>query len=208
LIGQAEERAGVPGGEPLLVHHRLHVRWKLEQPEEVGDCRPVQAYGPGDLRLTQLELLAQAAEARRFIDRREIVALQVLDQREGEQRAVVHFLHDRGDLRPAESLGGTPATLAGDQLVAAVARAHDDGLEQSRRLHRVGEIGELCFVDPGPRLKRVGSHARNRQVAQRAGCLGLFARDRAEQRLEPSSQPFGLGHVVTSGRCWDGGLDG
>jgi len=48
----------------------------------------------------------------------------------------------------------------------------------------VGEIGELRFVDPGARLKSIRPHARHRDLAQRAGRLGVLARGRAEEHLE------------------------
>src|SRR2546427_12747139 len=72
--------------------------------------------------------------------RREIVALQVLDQREREHGAVVHLaLHGR-DLLPAERLAGAQPPLAGDQLEAAVVAwglAHHDRLRSEER--RVGK---------------------------------------------------------------------
>ena len=57
---------------------------------------------------------------------------------------------------------GAPAPLAGDQLVAAVAGADDDGLQQARRLDRRGELGERGFIDGGARLEGIGPNAVHR----------------------------------------------
>ncbi len=186
-------------GQFPLVQHRLHFGRELQQSEQIRNRRPIAADQPRDLAVRQLELRRESLVARGLVDRREVVTLQILDERERQQRLVVDVFHDGRNLRPAEPRRCAPAPLARDQLEPAVPRPHQDGLQQSRRLDRRDQLVERPFVHSRTRLKRIGPHARHRQLAERARRLGLLARRRAEQRLEPAAKPPGLAHVATSG---------
>ena len=111
-----QQRPGVTLGELAFLNQRLHLIRQLQQAKEVGDGRPVPSHQTGDLCLGKLELLAQTLVSGGLIDGRQVVALQVFDEGEREQRLVVHFPHDRRDLGPAQALNRAPAALAGDQL--------------------------------------------------------------------------------------------
>ena len=65
--------------------------------------------------------------------------------------------------------------------------------------HGLGELRERRLVEPGARLVGVRVHLGDRQLAQRARRLGLLPGDRTQQGFESTTQPLGLGHVVTSG---------
>ena len=64
-------------------------------------------------------LVDQLLVAERFLDRVEVGALDVLDDRELERGAVVDVAHDDRDLRQPRALRRAPAAFAGDDLVAA-----------------------------------------------------------------------------------------
>ena len=87
------------------MHQGLDVGRQLEEAEQIGDGRAVAADGLGDLRVTELELLAQAAVAGGLVDRRQVVALEILDQGQGEQRTIVHVPHDRRESWPSRAAG-------------------------------------------------------------------------------------------------------
>ena len=66
------------------------------------------------------ELVGQPLIRQRFVDRIEILALDVLDQRELEQLLVGAFgdvAHDDRHLVQAGALRGAPAALAGDDAI-------------------------------------------------------------------------------------------
>src|SRR5256885_16474845 len=73
--------------------------------------------------LGQTEFREQAFIAARFIHGREVVALQVLDQREREGGAVVDFPLHGGELFPAPGLAPAPPPPAPPPLAAAPATA-------------------------------------------------------------------------------------
>ena len=76
--------------------------------------------GVGDLFLRQVKLVGQPAVRVRFFDRVEVLALDVLDQRDRQQPVVWNVADDDRDLEQAGALRGAPAPFARDDLVAAL----------------------------------------------------------------------------------------
>ena len=96
----------------------LHFRRQFEQPHVVGDRRAVLADAGGDGLLRQVEFVGQAPVGLRFLDRIQILALDVFDQRDLEHLVVGDVAIDDGDLEQAGALRGAPPALAGDDLGA------------------------------------------------------------------------------------------
>src|SRR5205814_299884 len=94
----------------------------------------------GDLAEGEVELVHKRRVRARLLDRGQVLAGHVLDEREHERLAVRYVADHCRHRSEARLLRGTPAPLAGDQLVAAFgAWTHNDGLEHPLRLERVGE---------------------------------------------------------------------
>ena len=65
----------------------------------------------------------------RLLERIQVLALDVLDQRERERRLIGNVLHERRDLAQPCLLRRAPAALAGDDLeAAAIDGPHEDRL--------------------------------------------------------------------------------
>ena len=101
-----------------------HVFADLErQPEksrDVGDRRAILADGVGDLLLREMEFVRESAVGVRFLHRVEIFALEVFDERGGEQPIVRDVADDDRHLEKAGALRRAPAAFAGDDLVASL----------------------------------------------------------------------------------------
>src|ERR1041385_858865 len=197
-VGVCEERPGMPLRELAAPETLLDFGGEPEQPERVAHGRAVLPHQPGDLLLGQREIGHEPLVAGGRVHRRKIVALEILDQREGEQRAVLHLLHHRRELLPAEALHRAPAPLAGDQLVAAAGpgSAHD-GLQEKRGGDRIGQLLELPVVELASRLIRVRADRGNGQLPERPGGLGALSCDRSEERLQAAAQSLRFGHELT-----------
>ena len=154
---EREQRAGVAHRQPLVLDQLADRRRQLEQPDRVGDRAAVLADPLGDRVLGQPELVDQPLVRRRLLERPQVGALQVLDQRALQRRALLDVLdHDRDLVQPG-ALRRPPAPLAGDQEVAAVgARPHHQRHDHAVRLHRVRQLAELGLVEPAPRLLGAG----------------------------------------------------
>ncbi len=118
----------------------------------------------------------------RLLDRVEVLADHVLDQRRLQPLGLRLVADDRRHLLEPGLLGGAPAALAGDQLVAAVGEGADQQrLDDAAGLDRGGQGGQRLGVELGPRLAGVGFDQADRQFAQLAGVAGGgFRQDRRE----------------------------
>ena len=104
----------------------------------------------------QPELVDEHLVGARFLDRVEILALDVFDQRHLEASlllARVQLLDDDGDAMQARALRGAPAALAGDDLVpASLETTSDDRLNDAVGLDRVRQFLEALVLHVAARL--------------------------------------------------------
>ena len=174
---QSHQRASVLLGERArtdVVTDRVGQPGHVEQVVDVlpGDPDHLADLLPG----AQPETGAQPGERVRTIDRVELLALDVLDERLDVRAVVVGVDDDRGDVLQAGAARRTPATLAGDDLIAVLAAAaHPDRLEHTVHADAAGQLLETARVDAtarlvGPRpdaLHRDSLHLRPRRARDR-----------------------------------------
>ena len=84
-------------GDAPLGDAVLDRRGEVEQAKRVGDGRAGPPDARGDLLVGEPEFVDQPAEAVRRLDRVEVLALEVLDERELELVAVGELADDRRD---------------------------------------------------------------------------------------------------------------
>ena len=118
--GTASTARACPSRQLAALDHREHVVGQLEQPEPVRDGRLRTADALGDLAERELELVDEQRVAARLLDRREVLAGDVLDEAEQQRVAVVGLADHGRHGRHARLARRPPAALAGDQLVAAL----------------------------------------------------------------------------------------
>src|SRR6478752_9465975 len=179
-VVDGEEGTGMSGREDAGRDATLDGRGQLQQPQRVGDLRPRAADALGELLVRAAEVLEQLAVGGRLLERVELRAVKVLQQRVAEHVVVVGLAHDRGDRVATGLLGGAPATLAHDQLVRVLARAaYDDGLQEADLLDRVHQLGERLLLEDLTRLAGVRTDLRDGQLRE------VGAGDRAVRGLGP-----------------------
>ena len=100
--------------------------------QRLGDRRARLADDLRDLLVRVAELLLQDVEAFRFFERRQVLALDVLDQRDLELLLVVDVELDGRDLVESRQRRGAEAALAGDDLVAVRADRRGRGSARAR----------------------------------------------------------------------------
>src|SRR5438445_2105466 len=100
-ILEREEPAGMTHGEVTAMQHRQHRLGQLQKPERVGDGGAIAPHGVRHVLLREIEFRDEAVVAAGFVEGREVVALQVLDEGERQHGAVVHFAFHRRDALPA-----------------------------------------------------------------------------------------------------------
>ena len=138
------------------VEQLLDVDRELEQPDRVRDVGAGDAHPIRQLLLLEPQLLEQLPERLGELDRAQVLAMDVLDQRLTQRVGVVGVAdHDRDRGQPGE-LGRAQPPFAGDQLVARAGLADDDRLQDPDLTDRDGERRDRLVVEVRPRLLRVG----------------------------------------------------
>nr|WP_230317289.1 hypothetical protein [Conexibacter sp. W3-3-2] len=138
----------------------VQVHGEVQQLQVLADVG-LGAAEPQRDRLDRPAALAQAAVGLRALERVEVHAQLVLDQRVLQPVLLVLRLRDdhRRDLRQARLLRGGEAAVAGEQLVAAV-RVHGDAdrLQHAALLNGEHEAGEVVVAhDVRPGVEAVGA---------------------------------------------------
>src|SRR5436190_266423 len=149
VVWHGEHRAGVSLAELAALEHAEHVVGQLEQPNPVRDGRLGAADAVGHLAQREPELVDQDGVRTGLLDRRELLARNVLDQAQQQRVAVVGVANDGGDRLATGFPRRAPAALAGDDLVAAGgARPHEQRLDHTLAADRLGKTGARISVEP------------------------------------------------------------
>src|SRR5271165_212423 len=132
------------------------------------------AEGVGEARLGPAELVDQPAVGLRFFERRQILALKVLDQCDFERIRIRDRANDDRDLMQPEALRGTPPPLTGNKLEVRIfysQRPHQQRLEDPFLSDRLSESFELRLGKAAPRLEhpRPDQLDRNATLRHRVG---------------------------------------
>src|SRR5690349_14152523 len=98
--------------------------------------------------------LDQLAVSFRLLDRVEIFALDVLDQRKLGSGRIVNVADERRNLVQARPLGSAPSTLAGDDLEPVVRGPHEDWLKNTALRDRIREFVDRLLVELHAGLNR------------------------------------------------------
>ncbi len=149
----------------VLRHEALDGGRQLEEAQRVGHRRARPAHLLGHRLLGELEVLHQLLVGGGFLQRVEVLAVQVLHQGLLQRQHVVHRAHHHRDGRQPGPLGRPPPPLAGDQLVALVPDlSHEDRLQDAQLGDRRGQGGQRLLVEVGARLMWVGGDRPHRHL--------------------------------------------
>ncbi len=193
-IAQRQKGAGVAGGDLTRTQPVLHRRRQVEEAQRVGEVAAAFAEDLRQLPLGVGEVPHQALVARGFLDRVEVGPLDVLEDREFEGGAVVDLDDDHRHLVETGALGRAPAALARHDLEGprhVGQRPHHDGLDETPRPDRTGELGQFLLAEMAAGVAGVRPQEFHRDLA-----LAFVLRHRlrripeiADQGRESAPQP-------------------
>ncbi len=97
------------------------------------------------------KLLGEALQAVRFFKRRQVLALQIFDQREFQRFGVVRDFLDARNFAQSRRARSVVAPLAGNNVVAIVARheAHEQRLQHALLFDGFREFAQIAQEFPG-----------------------------------------------------------
>jgi hypothetical protein len=158
----------VTGRQLSIDHELLDGRWQLKQAKCVGDHGPALSNPRGHLLVGQPEVLDELLVRRSFLNRVEVLAVEVLDERLGDTGDFVSCPHEGWDtLEPGPS-GCTPPPFASDDLIVVIAQIPDeDRLKDADFPDRGGEGRQSLFIELNARLVRIRRQVRDRNLKER-----------------------------------------
>ena len=120
-VGDRQKRPRMAHLQRALAQQGAGLLAEIQQAQQVADGSPGAADGVGGVLVGELELAQQTLDRLGLLERVQVLALDVLDQRLRDDGGVRNLPHHGGHGREAGHLGGAPAALAGDDLVAGLA---------------------------------------------------------------------------------------
>ena len=181
----AEQRARVTHRQRARREVGAHFLGQPKQPDVVGDRRSILADRVGNLLLRQMEIVHEPAIRVRFLDRIQVFALNVLDERDRQQLVFRNVSNDHGNFEETDALRRAPATFAGHDLVAAVDAPDHDRLDDAVGPNRARQVIDPLVVDVRARLKLVGPQQVGVDVERPLGSRdGRVGNERAQSSSE------------------------
>jgi hypothetical protein len=153
---EPEQAAGVALAEAALSDQILDVGRQLEEPQEIGDGATVLTRTVADILVTEVQFLCQALEGQGGLNRIEILALDVLDERDFEEAVILDFANYHRDGLQLGELGRSPSALSGDKLVSVAQAAYHDRLNDAVCSDGLGEFVQALLMEGPAGLQRVG----------------------------------------------------
>ncbi len=191
-ILQRQQRPGVAGREHAGCHPSLHGRRQPQQSDHVGDVGAGAPELPGEFLVGGAEVAQELLVGGRFLQRVELLAVQVLQQGVAQHGVVGGVSYDGGDLAEARELGRPPAPFAHDQLVASGHDlADDDGLEQADLTQARGQLLQGVLVEVRPRLAGVRRHRVDRDLPEGGAVDGRRPDLQPETVIDARADPAG-----------------
>ncbi len=171
----------------------------ITQRKRFGDRRARAPDLAGHIVVRVVELFGEAIEAVGFFKRRQVLALNVFDQRQLEGLRVVNSLFDAGELAKSRGAGSVIAALSGNDVVALLARdeADEQRFQHALFFDRLGEFVQIA--KSFSRLVRVGTNLLRRNHPSDSGTAIAGQRldvMRVMPHLQRDGQSDSLGHVV------------
>jgi len=153
-VSYCEEGAAVTGAKSALFQQIEDRFLKFEKPKRVGDGGTILPRALCNLFLREMKLIGETLECMRLLHRVEVLALKVLNQGHLESHGIRHVPNHDRNAGETGLLSSTPATFAGDELVAGSNSANDERLNDSAGLNRSRKFVERFFAEAGSRLIR------------------------------------------------------
>src|SRR5262249_31064625 len=132
----------------------VHLSGKAGQRQGVRDVWAAVSEQVCDLAMAVCMAFDQSGQGLRFLERCQVLALEVLDQRDFQ--GIAALAHDgRQTIEPRET-GCPEAPLSGQELIALPVTPDNDGLEQAALENRGGELDQLPLGKVLPGLLWIG----------------------------------------------------
>src|ERR1700727_2591093 len=165
----------MPHADRSRIHERPDRGRQVEEADQVGDSGARAAHGIRHLLMGERKLADEAAQRSSLLRRGELLALDVLDERDRDRLLIRQLANHPRNLAEPRELSRLPAALARDdlELMGKTGNRPDhDRLNDPVRLDRGGQFRERLLAQLAARLKRAAADRADR-YGTRAGPVAL-----------------------------------
>ncbi len=155
-VREAEQSASVALGDHVLANGINHGFGQLQESDQIRDCRPVQTQPAGKLLLSTAVAIQIVSKRSCFVDRVEILALEVLHHRELENPLIIEIQDPGRNLMKLSLDTRSKTSLARYELIALARGPDQDRLQHPVLTQRVSQRCDFLGVEIPARLKRIG----------------------------------------------------
>src|ERR1035437_333020 len=182
--------------ERTSLHLLDHLVRQVEQADQVADRDTAATDATPHLLAREPQLLDERRARAGLLDRAEVLAGHVLDERELERNGVLALADERRNALETGDARRAPAALAGDELIGAPgARPDEHGLQDSALAQRPRERVQRLLVELAPGLTGARHDQLERKVAELLlGDRRALGRGRQDRAQAPSHSGSRLSH--------------
>jgi len=130
----------------LFLNEGLDFTREAKEPQGVCNGCSIAADASSDFFLGQSQSFYKLLISLCFLDRIEVLAMNVLNEREFEHVLIRDVTDDRRDLQQSSHLGCSPSAFSGNQLVAKAATSNDNRLYETMSSDGVRELTQPLFI--------------------------------------------------------------
>ncbi len=133
-------------GDLLFFNESLDFTREAKKSQGVCNGCSISADASSDFFLRQSQSFYKLLICLRFLDRIEILTMNVLDEREFEHTLIGDVTDDRWDLQQSGHLGCPPSAFPSNQLIAKAATSDDNRLYETMSSDGVRELTQPLFI--------------------------------------------------------------
>jgi predicted metal-dependent hydrolase/predicted DCC family thiol-disulfide oxidoreductase YuxK len=154
FVRQPKNHFRVTDRKPTFAHKVLDRLWQFNQSERIRYSGAAFTDLERDFFLRELKLFRELRVTVCFFNRVEIFTLQIFDECEFQNRAVVGLARDDGNFRQIQKLRRAPAAFTCDQFKKTIALAHDERLHDALLTDGIGQFAQRFLGELFARLER------------------------------------------------------
>ena len=186
---ERKKHFGVTHRNAVLREPALHLRREVQQAHAIGHGCATLANLLCDVFLPQSKFASQPRKGPGFLDRVQILALQILDEREFEDILVGRFAHNDRRFGESDALRRAPAAFARDDFEAVAAPPDDQRLNDAVLFDALDELVDRLVGKVCARLERRRHDLSERHMLHALAIFNGGCR-RHDMRLDEGAEAF------------------
>ena len=147
MVVDSQKGSGMSGRDHIVHDHLLNLLIQLQKTHGVGDGCPALGYPLRHFVLLQVESFQKLFVCHSFLNRIQVLPLNILDQADLYDLLLGILFHDDRHFFHSRHLRGPPSSLPGDDLIVVLSLPYKDGLDHAKLLDRIRQFQEGILLE-------------------------------------------------------------